>query len=532
MKKHRGLKLFLLLLLLLIVSLPVVILRQQSERNFPNLTVGDISVERLTEQETVNLLLQNGWEESAITPLTVTTFAGHSFRIEPDRTGLRFTARELAHAAVQYGREGGLLSRIAAWVQCCFGTVDIQKKLQNMDLLYIRKCINDHEAELLASMGDAEVTVDEEAGVVAVVKGYGQLELDRDALSAAIIEAVRTGKAELSFQGLKRELQCPDFFSIEKELEREPVNAQFSGDGRFQIVPSENGMSFDAAEVSALWEAAEPAEVFTVPITIVRPEVTEEELQAQLYRDLLGACTTDFRLASEEQVNNIRLACEAVNGTVLYPGDVFSFNEVVGERTLERGYLSAPAINNGVVKDEVGGRVCQVSSTLYVASVFAFLETVERVNHYYPPSYMQLGTDAAVSIPEDGGKTVDFRFRNSKSWPIRIDVFFDEEKREVTCEIRGTLEAGDYMPVEFDNSWSWVYEYVRQIPPADQSISRPRYRIKLEHERWGFEENGKTGWRTLTHRKVYDDFDQLVKDDILNPVLSNGKRAMDTYYDP
>ena len=533
MKKHRGIGIF--FLILLIVALSGIVARaimMQSEVNYPNLKVGELPVGRLTEDETVRLLVQNGFEEEKLPLLTVTTFAGHSFQVDPAQTGLRYTAEELADAAFRYGREGDWLNRISAWFYCVTGEVDIMEYMRDADLSDVRRLIKSHESDLNAAMGDGEMKVDPAAGVVTVSKGWGQLELDEDALAEEIVEAIRSGKTELSFRKLEREPVCPDFAAVAAELKREPVDARFSGDGRFQVVKEKNGVSFDAEEATALWEAAELTEVVSIPIRTVRPAVTAEDLQSQLYRDLLGACTTDFRGASDNQVNNIRLACEAVNGTVLYPGDVFSFNEIVGERTPERGFLPAPAINSGEVKDEVGGRVCQVSSTLYAASVFAFLETVERVNHYYPPNYMQLGTDAAVSIPEDGGKAVDFRFRNSRNWPVRLDVFFDEEKQEVSCEIRGSLEATDYMPVEFDNSWSWVYPHTRQIAPADPSLSRPRYRIKLEHEKWGFTEGDRTGWRTLTHRKVFDDFDQLVRDDVLNPVLSDGKYAMDTYYDP
>jgi hypothetical protein len=218
----------------------------------------------------------------------------------------------------------------------------------------------------------------------------------------------------------------------------------------------------------------------------------------------------------------------------MYPGDEFSYNQVVGARTEEAGFLPAPAyagVGEDGVKDEIGGGACQVSSTLYCASIFAFLETVERTAHVYPVNYIQLGTDATVTIPEEGGNVMDMKFRNNKNYPIRIVAYTEEtdELKTLTVEIWGTLEESDFMPIEFDNtaSYTWDIIYDRVIQPAYPD--REGYKIKFDTERYTFEDAMGAGRRTITHRKVYDTAGNLVLDEVLNPTISTGY-AMDTYY--
>ena len=200
--------------------------------------------------------------------------------------------------------------------------------------------------------------------------------------------------------------------------------------------------------------------------------------------------------------SNLNLCASRINGYVLYPGETFSYNEVVGERTEEAGFLPAPAYVNGDVKDEIGGGACQVSSTLYAATAFAFLETVDRSCHVFPVNYMQMGTDATVTIPKEG-KSIDFKFRNNKNFPIKIVTDFNDEERTISVEIWGTLEDDDYMPVEFDNTYGWTYDYDRFIDPAYPD--REGYTIKFLVDIYnGTEDDGRFYYRTITHRQVID----------------------------
>ena len=500
----------------------------KSEKNLPNVYVGDIDVGKMTAAQTAETLEQQGWEKRAATPLKVTTIGGQSFEVDPVRSGVVLSPEAAAEAAHSYGHGTNIIENLITYVKAVFSPVDVNAVSQKIADDYLNACIDKGIEAVGDYMGEDEYTVDAKAAVMTMKKGWKQIEFDKEAFKAAIVSALEKSGTELSYTELSKQLSSPDFDSIHKELEREPVDAYYSDDGRFEVTDEIVGCKFDVSQAEKIWDDAAPGDEIKIPLDIVWPEVTGEELRGRLYRDLLGAMTTKYPNSGENRRSNLRLATSKIDGMIMYPGDVFSYNEVVGQRTEEAGFLPAPAYVDGDVKDEIGGGACQVSSTLYSATLFAFLETVERECHYFPVNYMQMGTDATVTIPEGGGRSIDFKFKNSRNYPIKLVGYCDNDESTITFEIWGTLEDDDYMPVEFDSSYSWVYDFDRFIDPAYPD--REGYKIKLTHETYGFEHDIGAGYRTLTHRQVFDPDGNMIVDEITNSKLSNGNYAMDTYY--
>ncbi len=534
MKKFMAVVAILLIFLIIVLggSLFGVFYVSQLDTNFPNLSVGGIAVGKLSQAETAETLTAAGWEDRMSTPLTVSTLGGLSFTVDPVQAGVAASAERAAEYAHSYGRDGSLLQNFKTFVNCLFHPTDLSTVEQEADFDYIHSCIMQNQADLSELLGETEYDPQYSEEQLVLRKGWGQLQLDEAGLTEAIVDALKRGDTELSFRRLTQDLVAPDFDAIHTALMQEPRDASFTDDGRFEVIEEVVGCSFDVAAARELWDATEPAGEVTIPMTVTWPSVTAEELRSSLFRDLLGACTTSYWNSAPNRISNVELASSKIDGTVLYPGDVFAYNSVVGARTTEAGFLPAPAYVDGDVKDEIGGGACQVSSTLYAATVFAFMETVERTNHYFPVTYMQLGTDATVTIPE-GGNEIDFKFRNNKNYPIKITAYstVDEDNyvRDLTFEIWGTLEDSDYMPVEFDNSWGWSMIYDRVIEPADPD--RPGYKIKLTHEQWYYQDAVGDGTATMTHREVYDAAGNMVSDEEINAFLPNGQRALDVYYD-
>ena len=176
-------------------------------------------------------------------------------------------------------------------------------------------------------------------------------------------------------------------------------------------------------EIADLEEAKKIAESvteegmqFSIPLKITLPETTIDSVLEELFQDTLSTYTTTFNVNEKERTENVKLAAESINNVILMPGQEFSYNNVVGERSTERGYKIAKVYQAGQVVDGLGGGICQVSSTLYNAVVKADLEVLERKNHSLPVSYVKLGTDATVVYG-----VLDFRFRNNQQYPIRIE---------------------------------------------------------------------------------------------------------------
>ena len=497
------------------------------ETNIRYVHVGQTDVTGLTPEETEGVLKRAGWVERAETPLTVTTFGGVSFTVDPVRAGVVRTVDEIAQDAFAYGHGGDPVDDLVTAVKAFLSPVDVSGLNTTVDEAYLDAAINACAEQINASLGDVEYAVDPHAAEMTVVKGWNQIAFNNADFREAIVEALARGDTQLDYTRLAAELTAPDFAAIHAELEREPADAYYTDDGTFNVVDEIVGCKFDVAEAKALWDAAAPTEAVKIPLDIVWPAVTGEQLRGQLYHDLLGACTTKFPNSGENRRNNLQLCASKLDGHILYPCETLSYNETVGERTEAAGFLPAPAYVDGDVKDEIGGGACQISSTLYAATAYAFLETVDRTAHVFPVNYMQMGTDATVTIPEEG-KTIDFKFRNNRNYPIKIVMIYNNDESTITAEIWGTLEDDDYMPVEFDNTYTWQYDYDRVIEPADPD--REGYTIKFSVEMWGFEDEFSPGTRTLTHRLVIDSEGNTVDDQILNATLANGNYALDTYY--
>lgn len=194
-----------------------------------------------------------------------------------------------------------------------------------------------------------------------------------------------------------------------------PVEASYTIENhRIKYTESKPGVSLDKGKLeNALKNIT--SDIVEVPAKITQPKMTSEMLKSTILADELGKYSTDYSSSSNDRAYNIKLACEKINGYVLNPGEEFSYNDVVGPRTVERGFRIANVYVGNTVQPGIGGGICQVSSTMYNSVIFADLEITERRNHTLPVTYVPKGRDATVSY----GAT-DFRFKNTTSHPIEI----------------------------------------------------------------------------------------------------------------
>jgi len=135
----------------------------------------------------------------------------------------------------------------------------------------------------------------------------------------------------------------------------------------------------------------------------------------EAFPDCISTYKTYYSARDKDRTTNLKLAAEKINGTVVMPGETFSYNKVVGKRTIEAGYKNAAIYENGKVVDGLGGGICQISTTLYNAALYANLEIVSRSNHQFVPSYANAGRDATVVYG-----AIDFKFKNNRTYPIKI----------------------------------------------------------------------------------------------------------------
>ena len=236
------------------------------------------------------------------------------------------------------------------------------------------------------------------------------------------------------------------------------------------IVPEEAGADFDVDEAQRLLDAAAPGETVTVPAQVELPAVTAEELEQVLFRDVLASCTT-YVSGAWGRIQNVRKAAQNISGTVLNCGDQFSYNDAIGPTTADYGFYAAPGYVGGKTVDVYGGGGCQVSSTLYYATLKADLEIVMRYCHQYAPGYIKWGCDATVY---DGFP--DFIFANNTDYPIKIVTYWNDNN--VTVEILGTKVDDSYVEMVSETvdviPWETVYEETDELAPGEkQEIQTP-----------------------------------------------------------
>ena len=296
--------------------------------------------------------------------------------------------------------------------------------------------------------------------------------------------------------------QCLDFNedAVDMKLSR--------SNGEFQIIEGKQGAYIESATaVSTIydyvmyqWNGTET--VLSLPIEIEEPQGTVEELM--MVKDVLGSYSTSYSTSSAARVANVENGTRLLNGVTLYPGETFSTLELVTPFTEANGYAMAGSYLNGLVVDSLGGGICQVSTTLYNAVLFAELEVTQRSSHSMSVAYVPLSADAAIA--ESAGK--DFCFTNSTDYPIYVEGYTTSERR-VIFNIYGVETRKD------GYTFNFVSEVIETIPATTENIiqvaDQPIGYTKVQSAHTGYKaklvkivfENGLEGRRETVNTSTY-----------------------------
>ena len=276
-----------------------------------------------------------------------------------------------------------------------------------------------------------------------------------------------------------------DMDSIYNSVHKVPSNAYYTTNP-YVVHPSSNGIDFKITMDEAKGMLSTPQDEYQIPLKIIYPAVTTNQIGTDAFPDLLSDFSTSFSSSNYNRATNIILASSRISGTVLMPGETFSYNQTVGKRTVQDGFKEAPAYSNGQVVQEVGGGICQVASTLYDAVLYANLEITDRSNHGFKPSYVSPGLDATVSW---GGP--DFKFTNNRNYPIKI--ICDSSNRKLHFYIYGLKTDNDYIVVLDAVYLSTVYS--KTVYQTDSSLASGVTKVR---------QSGSNGCNTATYKTLYD----------------------------
>lgn len=376
--------------------------------------------------------------------------------LSPENTGVKLDVDAAVEEAFNYGRTGTKEENKKARADAMISnhTIALLPYL-NLDTDYIRQEL-DAYGELFNStyiassytlegdMPDLEGELfDENAPCQTLILNPGApgRNLDLDKVYNDILDAYSLNKftVEAEMSAPEEIPEALDLQEIFDALHLDPVDATMDMT-TFDVTPETYGYTFDLEEAKKLLEETPYGETVTVSLEYIVPKVLAEHLDGKLFADVLGTYKTAHS-NDADRTHNLKLACEAINGFILEPGDTFDYNTVVGKRTEEAGYKAAGAIDGGQMIKELGGGICQVSSTLYYSALLADVEIVNRRSHSLVSTYMPIGTDATVSW---GGP--EFTFKNNFNYPIRIDA--EVSGGYVNISLVGTDEKDYYIKIE------------------------------------------------------------------------------------
>ena len=427
---------------------------------YPNVFAMGLDLSGMTPEEAA----------SALHAHTDTTFTAQNMTVQlPDRvltltpgeTGARLDVDALVQLAYSYGRGGNRWENTQAKAQAALEQheLDVSGCL-TLDLDHIRLVVDQAASAAASSLTQPVVTVTGETpdlnmtyekataqtGIahkqLVLTLGTPDRKLDTAKLVEAICDAYYANRFDpVIFAYDVVEPDAVDLDALYAQHLIAPTDAILDTTD-YTITHEILGYGFDLEALKQQVASAAEGQTITVTFGYLPAALTFEAIDATLFKDVLGSVSTNHTNDANRNTN-LKLACKAINGKLIRPGETFSYNETLGKRTEAKGYKPAGAYMAGKTVETIGGGICQVSSTLYYACLKADLEIVERTAHGYTVSYMPLGMDATVSWG-----SLDYKFKNNTDYPIRIEAWVSGG--QVHVKLIGTDTKDYYVKMTYE----------------------------------------------------------------------------------
>ena len=429
------------------------------------------------------------------------------YNVLPSQLDCSFDINKAVDEAYAYGRNGNIFINNFEILNTLLKKVSISPSFS-----YSKEKLNSIIQQMNSSFADglSEPSYSIEGNELIITTGKSGSIIVNDELEALIVDKLTSTSYNTNSIEVPVKLQNPSNIDIDKiynEVHKDPVDAYFTKDP-FVVYPSSTGLDFKISidEAKALLNT--PSETYTIPLKTLYPKVSTNDIGMEAFPDLLASFSTSYASSNANRSTNIALAAKKINGTVLMPGDEFSFNGVVGKRTAAAGFKTATVYSNGQVTTDVGGGICQVSSTLYNAVLRANLDISYRTNHTFTVGYVPIGLDATVSwgVP-------DFKFKNSRSYPIKISATTANKKLNI--KIYGLKEDVEY-EVELVSyktgnvPYSTVYTTDSSLPAGQTKVVQSGSNGAKSEAYRILKLNGKEVSRTLLSKDTYSPHNQII----------------------
>ena len=422
------------IVLFFILFLGITLYISSSDKIITGIYIKGVEVAGLTKEQAIEKVTN---EFNNVLPNNLTVIHGeYETQLNLEDLGANLNIEEAVNRAYNIGRDSNIFKNMGTIIKNLVAVSDLELNV-TVNTEQCTSILNDISTKLPDTVVQSSYYV--EGNKLIITRGKTGNIVD----VTPSIENIKNKIQDLSYASSKIELvtvsKDPDAIDIDKihnEIYKEPVNAYYTTNP-YVVYPHENGVDFNISVDEAKAMLNEVKDEYEIPLKYTAPSVTTNMIGTEAFPDLLAKFSTNYNARDTDRTTNLRLAAEKINGTVLMPGETFSYNTVVGERTIAAGYKEAAMYQNGEVVDGLGGGICQISTTLYNAVLYSNLEIVERRNHQFVPSYAKAGRDATVVYG-----SIDFKFKNTRNYPVKI--LCTVSGGVAKCEIYGLKENPDY----------------------------------------------------------------------------------------
>lgn len=470
-----GILLAIVILLVAVVYGTFSIMTEKSTTIAKGVYIKNIDVSGLTREQAKEKI--NNYISSVIPEEIKLTHNGFETSLSTSQLSIYFNTDEAVNMAYNIGKTGNIFQKNLTILQTRLSKTTIDPGF-SIDMDQLKKDLEDISSKLPDKIIESSCYID--GNKLIITKGKAGKTVKVDDSAKYIKQAINDLKIENNSLELLTEDSTPkeiDLDAVYNEIHKEPVNAYYS-QNPYVVHPSENGMDFSITLDEAKNMLKEEKDEYVVPLKVLYPSVTTNMIGTEAFPDLLSEFSTKYAASNKNRTTNLILAAKKINGTVLMPGETFSYNKVVGARTIQAGYKEAPIYVSGKVEDGIGGGICQITTTLYNAVVYANLDIVERSNHQFVPSYAGPSRDATVVYG-----AIDFKFKNNRDYPIKI-----------ACSVSGGIANFKIWGLKSDNDYE-VQISSRTTGKTSTAIYSEAYKI--------LKKNGNVVSTTLLSKDTY-----------------------------
>jgi len=480
-KKHLKIALIIIgsvIAIILLFFAAITIVNISSSNIFYNISIAGIDVSKMTKEE-AKAKVQSVVDEN-FKLQQILQYGDQEYTMMPSDISANYDVSDTVDIAYSIGRSGSIFSDGFDMVKSIFVKNDIQLNFTYSDekLSTIINKVNDEFSKLKQP---SYVIKNKE---LIITKGERGITIKADQLKASILQNILNVKnTPIQIPVIATDPNAINIEQIHDEIYKEAKDATYTTNP-FTVIPQQDGVDFSISMDDAKKMLEQDQQQYVIPLKYTTPKITTAMIGTKSFPSLLASFSTPYITSKIDRTSNLKLAASKINGTIVMPGETFSFNKTVGERTTAAGFKVANMYSGGAVVDGVGGGICQIASTLYNIALLSNLGIVERHNHQFYPGYVACGRDATVYWG-----SLDFKFKNTRSYPVKITASVGGGY--VTMKMYGTKEAVEY-DVSISSSVIATYPY-KVVYQNTSSLKSGKTQVS---------QYGETGYKSVAYRTL------------------------------